>query len=84
MLNLKAQGLSSKTIYTYLAQIKAALNYGAKPRIIFDSKGIEREGKMLNAPFHVETNMEEVCRITASLDHGRGARSHQTNSLGRS
>lgn len=61
---LAERGLSAKSIRTYLSTIKAAMNYGAKPRIITDSTGREREARMLSAPHYVTDRQDEICKIT--------------------
>jgi integrase len=57
--------LSSKSIYTYLSTIRAAMNFCATPRIVRDSMGQEREARILSVPFHISNKQSEVCRITS-------------------
>lgn len=61
---LASRGLSAKSISTYMSTIKAAMNYGAKPRIVMDSTGREREARMLSAPHYITDSQTEVCKIT--------------------
>ena len=57
--------LSAKSIATYLSMIRAGMTFAAKPRIITDSKGREREARTLSdAPF-IQTAEKEICRVTA-------------------
>lgn len=57
--------LSAKSIATYLAMIRAGMEFAAKPRIITDSKGREREGRTLSAAPFIQTAEKEICRVTA-------------------
>ncbi len=57
--------LSAKSIATYLAMIRAGMEFAAKPRIITDSKGRERETKTLSAAPFIQTAEKEICRVTA-------------------
>lgn len=61
---LASKELSAKSISTYMSTVKAAMNYGAKPRIIRDSQGREREARMLSAPHFITDSQDEVCKIT--------------------
>lgn len=56
--------LTAKSISTYLAMIRAGMSYAAKPRIVLDSKGVEREARMLGVPFFIQTSEKEVVRVT--------------------
>jgi integrase len=62
--HLAAKGLSAKTISTYLSTIKAAVNFAARPRLLVDSKGHEREGRMLSAPIFVQADEGAISKIT--------------------
>lgn len=57
-------GITAKSIATYLAMIRAGMAYAARPRIVLDSKGVEREARMLSAPFFVQASEKEVVRVT--------------------
>jgi len=61
---LRDRGLTVKTISTYQSMIKAALNYAATPRLIVDSRGIEREGQMLEHKWTVFDSEDYVSKIT--------------------
>lgn len=56
--------ITAKSISTYLSTIRAAMSYAAKPRIIEDSKGKEREARMLSAPFFIQASEKEVVKVT--------------------
>lgn len=56
--------LSGKTISTYLSTIKAAFRFAAKPRIIRDARGREREARLLEVAPFVEDSEEAVTRVT--------------------
>ena len=64
MEHCRDNGLSTKTISIYMGQIKAAINYASIPRIITDSKGEEREGRMLKSAIHVVSKTAEISKIT--------------------
>lgn len=55
---------STKTIAIFLGQIKTAINYASIPRIIKDSKGHEREGRMLKSTIYIASKAEEISKIT--------------------
>src|SRR5258706_2014369 len=57
-------GLSAKSITTYLSTIKAAISLASTPRIICDSKGVEREAKLLDVPFFIQASEQEVANVT--------------------
>ena len=57
-------GLSAKTISTYLSTIKAALRFAAKPRLIRDARGREREAKILSTVPYVDDSEESVSKVT--------------------
>jgi hypothetical protein len=40
------------------------MNYCAMPRIITDSKGEEREAKVLATPFYIATKQDHICKVT--------------------
>lgn len=56
--------LKAKSISTYLAMIRAGMEYAAKPRIVEDSKGIEREARMLAAAPFIQASEKEVAKVT--------------------
>lgn len=56
--------ITAKSISTYLAMIRAGMAYAAKPRIVIDSKGVEREARMLGALFFVQASEKEVVKVT--------------------
>lgn len=56
--------ITAKSISTYLAMIRAGMSYAAKPRIVLDSKGVEREARMLGAPFFIQASEKEVVKVT--------------------
>jgi integrase len=56
--------LSAKSIATYLAMIRAGMTFAAKPRIITDSKGREREARTLSAAPFIQTAEKEICKVT--------------------
>lgn len=56
--------LSAKSIGTYMAMIRAGMEYCAKPRVITDSKGKEREARTLLAAPFIQTSEKEICRVT--------------------
>jgi hypothetical protein len=56
--------LSAKSIGTYMAMIRAGMEYCAKPRVITDSKGKEREAQTLAAAPFIQTSEKEICRVT--------------------
>lgn len=57
-------GLTAKSISTYLAMIRAGITYAARPRIVQDSKGVEREARMLSASPFVQSSEKEVVKVT--------------------
>lgn len=63
---LREKRLSAKTIASYLGTIKAAANLGARPTIIIDSTGKEREAKFLTAPIFVDASEKTVCKVTGA------------------
>ena len=56
--------LSAKTISTYLSTIKAAVNFAVRPRIVVDSRGQEREGRMLSVGIVVDDDENKVVKVT--------------------
>lgn len=56
--------LTAKSITTYLSTIRAAMTFAARPRIFTDSKGKEREGRILSAPFFIQASEKEVTKVT--------------------
>lgn len=56
--------ITAKSISTYLAMIRAGMEYAAKPRIVMDSKGVEREARMLGASFFIQASEKDVVRVT--------------------
>ena len=58
--------VSAKTISTYLSTIKAAAVFAAKPRIVTDARGQEREGQMIVAPIYIEASEAVVCKVTGA------------------
>lgn len=56
--------LKAKTISTYLSTIKAAINFAVRPRIVVDSMGREREGRMLSAAIVIEDDETRVSNVT--------------------
>ena len=56
--------LTGKTISTYLSYIKAAMRFAAKPRLVRDARGREREAQLLSVAPHIEDNEERVCVVT--------------------
>ncbi|MGE5510269.1 MAG: tyrosine-type recombinase/integrase [Bacteroidota bacterium] len=57
-------GLRAKTISTYLAYVKAAMRFAAKPRLVTDAGGREREVLILDrAPF-IEDGEIAVTKVT--------------------
>lgn len=56
--------ITAKSISTYLAMIRAGMEYAARPRIVLDSKGEEREARMLGASFFIQASEKEVVKVT--------------------
>lgn len=56
--------LSAKSISTYMAMIRAGMEYGARPRIVTDSKGDEREARLLAAAPFIQASEKEIVRVT--------------------
>lgn len=56
--------LTAKSISTYLAMIRAGIAYAARPRIVQDSKGVEREAKMLSTAPFIQSSEKEVVKVT--------------------
>lgn len=56
--------LTAKSISTYLAMIRAGIAYAARPRIVRDSKGVERVAKMLSAAPFIQTSEQETVKVT--------------------
>lgn len=56
-------GHSAKTISTYLAYIKAAVAFAAKPRLVRDAEG-ERETRVLSQAPYIEAGEKTVAKIT--------------------
>ena len=61
---LRDRELSVKTISTYQAMIKAAMNFAATPRLIVDSKGAEREGQLLDHQWKIFDSEDYVSKVT--------------------
>jgi hypothetical protein len=57
-------GHSCKTIATYLTYIKAAMRFAAKPRVIKDAKGIEREVLLLGSAPYIEDGEKAISKVT--------------------
>lgn len=57
-------GLSCKTISTYLSLIKAAVRFGATPRLVTDAAGREREVKLLSAAPFIADGEDLVSQVT--------------------
>src|SRR5262245_25070215 len=55
---------SCKTISTYLTYIKAAMRFAAKPRVITDARGVEREVLLLAQAPYIEDSEKEITKIT--------------------
>lgn len=60
------RALSSKSISTYLSTIKAACRFAAKPRMIRDGRGVEREVRLLAAAPYIADSEAEVVRVTGT------------------
>lgn len=58
------QGLSGKSISTYLSYYKAGLKFASIPRLITDARGVEREAQILSAVPHVNDGEEYVSKVT--------------------
>ena len=56
--------LSAKTISTYLSTIKAAVRFAAKPRLVRDARGREREAKVLSIVPYINDSEEDVTKVT--------------------
>jgi integrase len=56
--------LTAKSISTYLAMIRAGIGYASRPRIVRDSKGVEREARMLSAAPFIQSAEKEVVKVT--------------------
>jgi hypothetical protein len=61
----KPRPSGTKTISTYMAMIKAAMNFASTPRLIFDSKGVEREGVLMDRQWKVFDSEEYVSKVTS-------------------
>lgn len=56
--------LSNKTISLYLGSIKSALRFAARPRLVRDGQGREREVIVLNSIPFIEDSQEAIQRVT--------------------
>lgn len=56
--------LSAKSISTYLGQVKAAINYCTKPRMLLDSRGRKREIRVLDQTWDIQDSIKEICLHT--------------------
>ena len=58
------RGHSCKTISTYMTYLKAAMRFAAKPRVITDARGVEREVLLLQAAPFIEDGEEAITKVT--------------------
>ena len=58
------QGLSNKSISTYLSYVKAGLRFCSRPRLIRDSRSQEREVQILSAPPHIDDSETRIEKVT--------------------
>lgn len=58
------QGLSNKSISTYLSYVKAGLRFCSRPRLIRDPRGQEREVQILSAPPHIDDSETRIEKVT--------------------
>jgi hypothetical protein len=56
--------LSAKTISNYLSYIKAGVRFAAKPRLVTDSRGREREARVLSIIPHIEDGEAAIEAVT--------------------
>jgi hypothetical protein len=57
-------GHSCKTISTYLTKIKAAMRFAAKPHVITDAQGVEREVLLLATAPYIEDGEAAISKVT--------------------
>lgn len=58
-----ATGLTAKSIASYLLYYRAAVRFGAKPRMIHDGRGAEREARLYELAPYVEASEKAVARV---------------------
>jgi integrase len=56
--------LSCKSISTYLSTIKAAYRFAARPRIIRDARGREREVRIISEAPYIEDSEAQITKVT--------------------
>jgi integrase len=56
--------LSGKTISIYLSSIKAGVRFAARPRLVTDVRGREREVQVLDRIHHIEDGEAAVAKVT--------------------
>lgn len=67
------RGLSVKSISNYMSYVKAGLRFAARPRLILDARGQEREARLLEIPPFIE---DGEARISAVVGKPRSQPRH--------
>jgi hypothetical protein len=59
----RRHSLSNKTISTYLSYVKSGLRFCARPRLIKDARGQEREAQLLTTAPHIDDSESRALEV---------------------